>query len=66
VGSLLGVAIVTLGLGAVFSVFGSPVPIGFKVTGWLFAAAIIGVSRYAVAPTADDRLSKEALHADQR
>jgi hypothetical protein len=41
-------------LGGVFAIFGAPAPLGFKVTGWLFAAVIIAVSRYGASDHADD------------
>ena len=46
VGRAVLVGVAAAALGSVFAIFGDPAPIGFKVVGWLFAGAIIAVSRY--------------------
>lgn len=46
IGRALFTGAVVVALGSVFAIVGAPVPIGFTVTGWLFAGAIVAVSRY--------------------
>jgi hypothetical protein len=47
IGQAVIVGVAALALGSIFAIFLAPAPPGFKVAGWLFAAAIIAVSRYA-------------------